>query len=421
MTADKVYPQMIPLKRVARINERTLGEDTPADRLMRYVDISNVSDNGQILEPQVLTFENSPSRARRLVTSGDTIISTVRTYLKAIAYLPDPDSDTVVSTGFAVLTPRPEVDSRYLAWAVRSDSFVGDVVSRSVGVSYPAIAPTELGDIPVPVHPIGVQRKIADFLDRETAKIDKLIKEKEDLLKLLDERRQALIMEAVTRGLDPTVPMKDSGLPWLGMIPAHWIVAPLKHVAKTVIGLTYSPEDVTNEGSGTLVLRASNVQSGQLVHADDVFVASSIPSELVLRIGDILVCARSGSRDLIGKNALVTSEFEGCSFGAFMTVIRSPINDYLRIVLASSLFEFHTGSYMTTTINQLTQETLGGLIIPIPPETERTRIGHAILEMEQEMARARTQLQAGIGLLRDRRSALVHEAVTGRSQVGGAA
>jgi len=165
----------LPLKRIAAINPEVLPEDTDPDFAIVYVDIGGVSLEAGIRESEILRFGDAPSRARRLVKAGDTIVSTVRTYLRAIAPVIDPPNNMVVSTGFAVVRSAGMVDSHFLSWALRSSQFVEAVVAVSVGVSYPAIAPTVLGCIPVRVPPKTGQRAIAGFLDRETAKIDALI------------------------------------------------------------------------------------------------------------------------------------------------------------------------------------------------------------------------------------------------------
>ena len=167
------------LKYVATINDEALGEDTNGDFEMKYVDISNVYSTGSIGELAMYKFEEAPSRARRRVRDGDVIISTVRTYLQAIAQVQDPPENLIVSTGFAVIRPRREVlDARYCKYALREPEFLAEVERRSVGVSYPAINASDLGGIPVHVHPLSRQRALADYLDRETARIDALIEAK---------------------------------------------------------------------------------------------------------------------------------------------------------------------------------------------------------------------------------------------------
>jgi type I restriction enzyme, S subunit len=210
-----------PMKAVATVNDDVLTEATPPDFEMQYVEIGDVEFGKGILGANSTTFAEAPSRARRCVKDADVIVSTVRTYLRAIAQVVNPPRNMIVSTGFAVVRPR-SLHSRFLGYLVESEYVIAEVISRSVGVSYPAINSSDLMCIKLPLPPISEQRGIAEFLDRETAKIDALITEQERLIALLKEKRQAVISHAVTKGLDPKAPLKDSGIEWLGAVPAHW-------------------------------------------------------------------------------------------------------------------------------------------------------------------------------------------------------
>ncbi|RLD05858.1 MAG: restriction endonuclease subunit S, partial [Chloroflexi bacterium] len=191
------------LKNIADINSEVLPETTDPNFELQYVDISNVDSRGMILDAQDMRFEDAPSRARRIVRHGDTIISTVRTYLKAIAFIENPPNNLIVSTGFAVLRAHEGIDPKYLFALAMCEPFVETVMANSVGVGYPAISPTVLACLPTWLPPLPEQRAIAAFLDRETAKIDALAAKKERLVELLKEKRTALISHAVTKGLDP--------------------------------------------------------------------------------------------------------------------------------------------------------------------------------------------------------------------------
>ncbi|MBA3652577.1 MAG: restriction endonuclease subunit S [Actinobacteria bacterium] len=196
------------IKNVAAINRESLPETTDPDRTIDYIDISTVSSTGSFSARDEMPFSAAPSRARRLVRVGDSIVSTVRTYLKAIAYIDAPVAHCVVSTGFATLTPRVEqVQPRYLYWWLRSSPFVEEVVARSVGVSYPAVNAADLGSIGIPTPPDYAEQEMrAQFLDDETAHLDAISLEHEQMLGprgsggfgLLDERRQALITTVMT-------------------------------------------------------------------------------------------------------------------------------------------------------------------------------------------------------------------------------
>ena len=213
-----------PLKYLASINDKTLPETTEPDFELEYVDIGGVSFGKGITATEKMVFENAPSRARRVVKHGDTIVSTVRTYLRAISPINSPPGNLVVSTGFAVVRPR-KIEPGFLAYAMQELSFVESVVARSVGVSYPAVNASDIGDISIPQPKPDEQRAIADFLDAQTAKLDALMDKKRALIEKLKEKRSALISRAVTRGLDPDAPMRPSGIDWLESIPRKWTAA----------------------------------------------------------------------------------------------------------------------------------------------------------------------------------------------------
>ena len=214
------------LKYYTTINDEVLTESTAPNYEFRYVDIGSVTLQKGIEQYQGFSFENAPSRARRIVRAGDVIISTVRTYLKAVASIHD-DKDVIVSTGFAVIRPK-EVDSRFLAYSLANHYFVEMVSSRSTGVSYPAINASAIVNIKNILPPNDIQKCIADYLDRKTEAVDTAISDKEKLIRLLEEQRTSVICSAVTKGIDSTAEMKDSGNEWLGYIPSHWRVVPAK-------------------------------------------------------------------------------------------------------------------------------------------------------------------------------------------------
>jgi len=189
------------LKYTASINDEALPETTDPDYEFTYVGIGSVDAAKGIIATETYRFEDAPSRARRIVRDGDTIVSTVRTYLRAIAAIRDPDENLIVSTGFAVVRPRT-LDSGYLSYALRAPFFVETIVSRSTGVSYPAINAPEVGNIGVTIPPLDEQRAIAALLDRETARIDGLIEKVEQSIATLREHRTALISAAVTGKID---------------------------------------------------------------------------------------------------------------------------------------------------------------------------------------------------------------------------
>ena len=229
------------IKYCTAIDQEKLSEKTDPEYTFQYIDISGVTEYGGIGETTEMTFEKSPSRARMVVKPGDTIISTVRTYLKAVAYI-DSLEDHICSTGFCVLSPKNDLFPKFAYYVLQSDYVVQKIVSESVGVSYPAISSTEIGDIKIALPEYIAQARIAGYLDTKCAEIDALIAAKEKTNALLKERRQSIIYEAVTKGLDPTVPMKDSGVEWIGEIPEGWSTRKAKY-----IGLFKSGDGITAE------------------------------------------------------------------------------------------------------------------------------------------------------------------------------
>ena len=294
---------------------------------------------------------------------------------------------------------------------------ISQVNLLAVGTAQQNISAWQIEHLRIALPGIEEQASIAAFLDRETSKIDALIEKKERLIELLQEKRTALITHAVTKGLDQGVAMKGSGIDWLGDIPAHWEVKRLRHLGQAVIGLTFSPGDLVDSREGTLVLRASNVKDGRIVLDDNVYVRMEIPDRLYTKYGDILICSRSGSRSLIGKNATIDSEAAGVSFGAFMTVFRSTYNAYLSCVLNSTLFDYQSGSFLTSTINQLTVGDLKGFRVPMPPPEEGKAIAEFVKMKTARIDRLIENIQLAIDHLKEYRTALISAAVTGKIDV----
>lgn len=162
------------LKYLASYNDSALNDSTDPSYEFRYIEISDVSLSTGISNATLMSFAEAPSRARRIVRKDDILVSTVRTYLKAIAVVTEDASDLIASTGFCVIRAHEDVNASYLGWVVKSDVFVDEVVSQSVGVSYPAINAPTLMDIKIPVPPIELQSSISQFLDQRMAKLDQL-------------------------------------------------------------------------------------------------------------------------------------------------------------------------------------------------------------------------------------------------------
>ena len=189
------------LKFVSKHNQETLSEDTDSDLELSYVEVSDVSQEAGIRSYQGIRFGEAPSRARRVMTAGEVIISTVRTYLKAIAYVGAAYDGFICSTGFCVIRPT-NIDPAFAQYALASDFFMAEVVSRSTGVSYPAINASDLVRVKLAIPPPSEQKVISNYLSGAIAKVDAAISTQERMIELLKERRSAIITQAVTGQID---------------------------------------------------------------------------------------------------------------------------------------------------------------------------------------------------------------------------
>ncbi len=191
-----------PLKYFATHNDEALPNSTDKNYSLKYIDISNVDRDGNINEVVEYAFKDAPSRARRVVKNGDVIISTVRTYLKAIARIVD-DKDIIVSTGFAVLRPKSSIESEFLNYVVRANYFIEDVCSNSYGVSYPAINASDLVTLKLAIpDTVFEQQKIVQSIKVDVEIVEKTISTIEKEITLTQEYKTALIAEAVTGKID---------------------------------------------------------------------------------------------------------------------------------------------------------------------------------------------------------------------------
>lgn len=403
------------LKYAATINDEALPESTLPELGLAYIDIGNVDSQGRIHDVVDYSFDEAPSRARRIVRDGDVIISTVRTYLQAIAPIEDPPSNLIVSTGFAVVRPSDLLDPKFCKYALRANRFLWEVQSRSTGVSYPAINASDLGDIRIGIPKIDEQKLIAAYLDRETTRIGRLIAEKERMLALLEEKRATLISRVVALGLNPDASLKDSGQEWLGKIPAHWDTCQLKRTwASSVYGLS---ESIRDEGD-IAVLRMSCIVDGRVDPSKSGMI-TEVEGNMLLRRDDLLF-NRTNSLDQIAKVGLVDFDpEEPLTFASYLVRIRAnhwATPQYLNALLNSSLFLNFARKNAIPAIGQanLSPTRYGEIHIPLPPKAEQEEIVTFLAGEAKLSSPVREHIKRSIGLLRERRSALISAAVTGQ-------
>ncbi len=191
------------LKYIVLINKNVLSESMDKNYEFSYIDIGSVGTGYIVNEPEKIRFKNAPSRARRIPHSGDTIISTVRTYLRAVFYFDKEIEDLICSTGFAVLTPNLKITPSLLGLLIQSDNFINLVVKESIGVSYPAISETKLSTLKIAYPPARKEQEdLVRDLNNKTKDIDNLIKKAQREIDLIQEYRTRLISDVVTGKVD---------------------------------------------------------------------------------------------------------------------------------------------------------------------------------------------------------------------------
>ena len=274
-----------------------------------------------------------------------------------------------------------------------------------------------LKHLQITIPPLNEQFRIADFLDRKCAEIDRVLEKTRASIEEYKKLKQSVITQAVTKGIRGEREMKDSGIEWIGEIPREWKIVKMKHIGKCRNGLTYSPNDIVSPQNGTLVLRSSNIKNGQLVFTDNVYVNCGIRNELMVKEGDILICSRNGSKALIGKNALIPNDLVA-SFGAFMMIFRCTAYKYIQMILSSSIFSYYLGTFLTATINQLTFENFNNMrIVYCADSVEQQEIVDYLDRKCSEIDTLISKKEQLITELEAYKKSLIYEYVTGKKEV----
>lgn len=384
-----------------QIHDKTNTGVKLADGLLRYI-------------PQELTRGGSGARLRY----GDLVFADTSEDLEGAGNAVFVDTGDEVFAGYHTVICRlhdENVLPKFLAYVVNSECWRSQVRRRVSGVKVFSITRRILSSTFVQFPAYSEQRRIVQLLDVETAKIDQAMSLLRRELETLEQLKKSLIYEAVTKGLDPAVSMKASGVEWIGDMPERWRTTRIKYIAPAWNGLTYDPADVSD--TGTPVLRSGNIQNGELDLQNLVRVVGSIPERSLARSGDILICSRNGSRNLIGKNALIHQD--GYAFGAFMMVARPTVNSqYFYYLLNSGIFDFYLPTYLTSTVNQLTGTNFGNMIVPIVDDPdEQLAIVEELNTTCQALDVAMEKKRAQLSLLRKKRDSVIFEYVTGKRRV----
>ena len=390
--------------------EKVSDEDYPA-----------LSVTMQGIVPQLETAAKTDAGDnRKLVLKNDFVINS-RSDRKGSSGVSTYDGS--VSLISIVMTPR-NIHPPFVHHLLRSYPFQEEFYRYGKGIVADlwSTNSSEMRNILIPDVPTSEQANIAEFLDHETAKIDALIEKQQRLIELLKEKRQAVISHAVTKGLNPNAPMKDSGVEWLGEVPAHWVVTQLKfntlEMQTGPFGSQLHADDYVEDGIP--LVNPAHMINGRIVPDKKVTVDEKTWQRLSrhqLKSGD-LIFARRGE---LGRCAVVTEEQEGwlCGTGSLKAKLNerlTPEYSYLLITSDGVVAELSLES-KGSTMDNLNTETLGRIRLPIPPTEEQQKIIEYVHAVSGKFQKLINKADSAIALIRERRTALIFAAVTGKIDV----
>lgn len=352
---------------------------------------------------------------------GDLVIHAMDAFAGAIGVS---DSNGKSSPVYSVCIPlSPDVSAGYYARLLRNMAVAGFVSSLAKGIRERStdFRWTDASEIFLPVPPAAEQQNIVSFLDHETVRIDALIEEQQCLIELLKEKRQAVISLAVTKGLDPTAPMKDSGVEWLGEVPTHWAVAPTSYRYEIQLGRMLNEQRAQGEYLKPY-LRVFDVQWNAINTLD--LPLMDFPPEAQcsyrLKSGDLLV-NEGGS--YVGRSAIWRGELDECYYQKALHRLRprDSRNDTAEFFLYVMEMATQRGVFVAggnqTTIDHLTAEQLRQYRFAFPPLKEQQQIASHISKETSKISCTACEAEKLIALLQERRAALISAAVTGKIDV----
>ncbi len=292
---------------------------------------------------------------------------------------------------------------------------------NAVGMGIPHVNGDELKSISVSIPSFCEQKQIAVFLDHETAKIDNLIEKQQQLIELLKEKRQAEISHAVTKGLNPDVPMKDSGVDWLGEVPAHWELIPLKYLCNFSGGGTPTKDNLSYWKGGTVPwVSPKDMKSFWISETQDYVTPKAVSesSTNYVEEGSLLMVVRSG---ILQRNIPVAINIIKVTMNQDMKALK--FNERMKVHYAAYFINGNVNSLLLewtkegATVESIEHEYLANSLIPVPPIEEQYSIIKSISQQMKRFESLEEKAIIGIRLLQERRTALISAAVTGKIDV----
>jgi len=396
---------------------------TYADEGIRAVSQACIQDSGLILSRGRFHDASDTDRIKGWLRNGDVLVNSTGTGTLGRVALYNSSEQAFADGHVTILRDtQGRIEPRFLTYtlSIRQEELTVNCSEGSTNQI--ELSRSRLGGLALLMPPLAEQRAIADYLDRETARLAALVSVKERQLSLLAEKRRSLITRAVTRGLDPDAPRRESGLAWLGEVPGHWKVMHLKRVLAL---MDYGISESVNPEGAIAVLRMGDIQSGQ-IHFDNLGFVEDVDPCLLMEPGD-LVFNRTNSLDQIGKVGLFRElQAFPVTFASYLVRLRCSNRitpEYLCYLLNCMTVLAWARSEALPAIGQanLNPNRYSYLRIALPPlEEQRAIVAHVEAETTKlDALRAATERTRA--LLKERRAALIAEAVTGRLAKGDAA
>ncbi len=380
-----------------------------------WVNTSELRENVVIFTEKMVTSEALREfSALKLYPKGSVLFAMYGATIGRVAIL---GIAATVNQAVCVLADPERFSGRYVFYGFQATRSVLEAIATGGG--QPNLNAEKVREYKLPCPPIEEQIAIADYLDRETVRIDALVAEKQRMLALLEEKRAALISRAVTRGLNPDVPLKPSGLDLLGDIPEHWEIKRLKYLAQVHGGLTLGKQYSTTDLIESAYLRVANVQDGYL-KLDDMMTVDVPASEAkgyLLQYGDVLM-NEGGDIDKLGRGCVWRQEISPCLHQNHVFAVRPYAVAPEWLTLWTSTLQakryFETRAKRSTNLASISGTNIKELPVPMPPDNEQELIQEFIAKTTAKMTRLQVELSDTLNLLKERRASLITFAVTGQ-------
>ncbi len=340
------------------------------------------------------------------------------------AYVAEDVPDLLCGYHLALVRPRiGHTHGGFLARAFAAAGVNDQFRVEANGITRFALGQDALCDALFPVPPFDEQQAITEFLDRETGKIDALVKKKERLIELLQEKRTALISHAVTQGLNPDAPMKDSGIPWVGNIPRHWEVKRLKLIAEVRSGVAKGRDFGGRDTMEVPYLRVANVQDGYLDLADvaTIVIATTELKRFSLRKGDVLM-NEGGDYDKLGRGSVWQGQVEPCVHQNHVFAVRPhhiQDSDWINTITLTcyAKFYFMFRSKQSTNLASISGTNIQELPVVMPPRSERQAVLGFLAQQTAQLDGLVAKIRTVVERLQEYRAAIISAAVTGQIDV----